>query len=211
MIFMPKVSHVFFAALMLAAWGCEGAIGSGADSDAADDSSGDTGNDAIDVTDDTEADPMVDPAPDPLIDSHMDPGHDPAPDPGHDPAPDPGYDPAPDPGYDPALDPGTDPGVAGIVGDPCGSPMDCLGVPDERRFCFTAVGMFTFRSGYCTSGCDYDGNCGDGARCVYDFRMGYKYCYRACNTPMSCRTGVGYTCRRLPATEDGRTYCFPAD
>ena len=44
-----------------------------------------------------------------------------------------------------------------------------------------------------------------------DFRMGYKYCYKACNTPTSCRTGEGYACRQLPATEDGRTYCFPAE
>ncbi len=124
-----------------------------------------------------------------------------------DPAVDTSPDTAADPTDDPAGEDAIDPASYGVVGDPCTTSEDCLGVPGFPN-CLTIVpgwsGYTEYPNGYCSGDCIDDGDCGEGAGCASLGGAG-RFCLKMCETNADCREAEGYVCRNRHS--DPTYYC----
>jgi len=104
-----------------------------------------------------------------------------------------------------------DDALTGIVGDPCHSVDECLGVPGETRECVTGFESYNmeFPGGYCSASCTSSAECGDGADCI-DLVF-VQYCFKLCTHSSQCRAAEGYLCSTIPDIQDSPCCVPPYD
>jgi hypothetical protein len=95
--------------------------------------------------------------------------------------------------------------AGGAIGAPCAATSDCHEgrIPlCWTRYYLNTSGNAATPSGYCTSKCASDADCGATGLCIDEGSQG-KFCFSPCTVPTDCRTGYGCFTRMAG-------HCFPS-